>query len=69
MNVAWEVCGNLTMGELYEDTRFALSATPFAWNPSSLESKDPMGKAAASAFDDLAWVGFLIGTAFWPVKN
>lgn len=52
------------MGKPYEDTRFALSATPFAWNPSSLESKDPMGKAAASAFDDLTWVGFFIGTAF-----
>lgn len=52
------------MGKPYEDTRFALSATPFAWNPSSLESKDPMGKAAAAAFDGLTWVGFFIGTAF-----
>lgn len=52
------------MSKLYEDIWFVLSMTPFAWKHSSLESKDPMGKAAASAFDDLAWVGFFIGTAF-----
>lgn len=52
------------MGRLCEDMRFALSTTPFVLNPSHLESKDPVGKAAVSAFDDLAWVGFFIGTAF-----
>lgn len=32
------------MGKLCEDMWFTLSMTPFVLNPSSLESRDPMGK-------------------------